>query len=191
MKPAMFPVPCGETGSERKTVSASHRNECVEWPILLPLASIRSLFNPVLLAQAMINDDLDDVYDVYGFNTYEPSNPAPRGHQPRRNGDFASLINSIAYEFSFCKDFSGGQRALFEVLIIRLHGRRLSERLMRAALLAQAPIPPSGRSPRSRLRVEAGRTARACRSARRPAAKVRRGSHQDDRICGAGGPACI
>ena len=166
MKPAMFPVPCGETGSERKIVSASHRNECGEWPILLPLASIRSLFNPVLLAQAMINDDLDDVYDVYGFNTYEPSNPAPRGHQPRRNGDFASLINSIAYEFSFCKDFSGGQRVLFEVLIIRLHGRRLSERLMRVAasaaqgvdaLLAQALFPAAGRRPGAAGRLQGGR----------------------------------
>ncbi len=75
---------------------------------------------------------------MYWFNTYEPSNPAPRGRQPRRNGDFASLVNSIAYEFSFCKDFSGGKRALVEVFIIRLHGRRLSERLMRAAVVVEA-----------------------------------------------------
>ncbi len=44
---------------------------------------------------------------------------------------------------------------------------------------------PSGRSPRSRPRGEAGRTARDCRSARRPAAKVRRGSRRGDKICGA------
>ena len=52
------------------------------------------------------------VQNLYWFNTYEPSNPAPRGRQPRRNGDFASLINSIAYEFSFCKDFQAASAQL-------------------------------------------------------------------------------
>ena len=78
---------------------------------------------------------------MYGFNTYEPSSSAPRGHQPRRNGDFASLINSIAYEFSFCKDFSGGKRALVEVFITRLHGRALSECLMRLVSVVVALEP--------------------------------------------------
>ncbi len=39
------------------------------------------------------------------------------------------------------RDFSGGQRALVEVPIIRLHGRRLSERLMRPAGAAEALEP--------------------------------------------------
>ncbi len=36
------------------------------------------------------------------------------------------------------RDFSGGKRTLVEALIIRLHGRALSERLMRAIGVAEA-----------------------------------------------------
>ncbi len=39
------------------------------------------------------------------------------------------------------RDFSGGQRALVEGAAIRLHGRRLSERLMRPAGAAEALEP--------------------------------------------------
>ena len=47
-------------------------------------------------------------------------------------------LKALPESFSFCKDFSGGKRALVEVPIIRLHGCHLSERLMRVAGVAEA-----------------------------------------------------
>ncbi len=52
--------------------------------------------------------------------------------------DACADLKDLPESFSFCKDFSGGKRALVEVFIIRLHGRALSERLMRPAGVAEA-----------------------------------------------------
>ncbi len=65
----------------------------------------------------------------------------------------------------------GGGLAGREAALARQHRADLGAAPQREAKARR----PAGRSPRSRPQGEAGRTARACRSARRPAAKVRRG----------------
>ncbi len=58
-------------------------------------------------------------------------------HGPIGTGACADL-KAMPESFSFCKDFSGGKCALVEVFIIRLHGRCLPERLMRAIGVVEA-----------------------------------------------------